>query len=54
MSASKFGGKLLSEARNFNAPGSVQLGAQTGFPPFNSNETNQKTGEWWQLLQQTP
>ncbi len=40
--------------RNFNAPGSVQLGAQTGFPPFNSNETNQKTGEWWQLLQQTP
>ncbi len=40
--------------RAYNNDGTIRLGAQTGFPPFNSNETNQKTGEWWQLLQQTP
>ncbi len=40
--------------RNFDVAGTVELGAQTGFPPFNSQETNQKTGQWWQLLQQTP
>lgn len=40
--------------RAFDIPGTINLGAKTGFPPFHSDETNQKTGEWWQLISQTP
>lgn len=42
------------EHRAWDQPRSTQLGARTGFPPFHSDETNQRTGEWWKLLQQQP
>lgn len=40
--------------RNFDAPKTIALGAKTGFPPMDSFETNQRTGNWWELLQRQP